>query len=1036
MLDPAMDSQDLERRVLALAEARGWLDPGSRRHAPAQAAPESAAWGPRLASLLAEGRLSADEVELLAQAVLQGNTGAGSWTELRARDEDTLTSAGGRYLDLVQIGEGATARIYRAYDTRLNRRVALKFLKSGPSLDPEALLAEARAQAQVEHPNVCRIYEVGGSGDRAFLSMQLVEGPTLADLAGELGLRAKLEIVRDVAEGVHAAHRRGLVHLDLKPGNILVARSDRGDLTPLVTDFGMMRSEAEALAATCPLGTPPYSSPEQVGGKAAAVDRRSDIYSLGVLLYGLLAGALPFEAVRFADLLEAIRRDDPVPLRRRWPACPPDLEAIAARAMAKEPLARYDSAQALADDVQRYLDGLPVQARPASAARRLRLWLGRHRALAWSVAAGAGAVLATGALLGHQAWFNRRQGDWAQRFEQEVDELEGFLGRVYSQPAHPLDRELAQARARVAALEQEMASGGRAARGPGHYALGRAHALLGDAPAEDHFKAAWEEGFRTAPLRWERARSLIQRYRALQDQVPRDAAGRDALMTYFQRAYLEPAKTILAEAGTARRTRGYILVQAALLEAEGNYPELLELLRREREARPWDFQAWIDEADAVKDQAWGVAYRDGLVAAFALRAGERLPTASLGARSEILQRLEASEGLLREALRLAPSCPDAYRSMAGRWHLQAACRLADPPGDTARAGDWLAQGLRVSPADRKLLDTKANWLRLDVLMEDLARGRDPGATLAESRALRSRLDGEASMKGDEAFDRTFLATLGLETPPADWEAALAAEDRQALGLPPEEDPRWTWGLGRLPFPQAPPGRGQEAEAWIRRVLAWVEAGRLKLSAAQLRRFQAEAWLDLAEAGAGRAGPDRQALAEASRHLAGTAGGLPGLRLEVRLARMESMTGAGTPQGLEAAAARLGQALSAAPPSREGFLACLEASDAALTLAELFGRTSLIHGPVQGWLVQAEGHLPGSGAVALRRARLRVLEGRPSEALREVGEALRRRRAPGAWLLPWAAEGPQVERLALIEADLRRTLGVRPGTPPRPREPSP
>jgi formylglycine-generating enzyme required for sulfatase activity/predicted Ser/Thr protein kinase len=292
------------------------------------------------------------------------------------------------------LGRGGMSVVYRAYDEVLGRAVALKFLDEGDPVSTHRFLREARAQAKVEHPHICRIYEVGEIDGRPFIAMQLIAGGALGATGADMSLEQKVRVLREVAEAVHVAHEAGLVHRDLKPDNILVERDDSGGWHPYVMDFGVARETSVSdLTLTGQLvGTPLYMAPEQALGRKAEVDRRTDVYALGATFYELLAQAPPFSGETVADVLLQVVEREPTPLRRRNPRVPLDLETIAMRCLRKDPAERYPTAQALAEDLGRYLDGKPLRAQRIGPLRRVAALARRNRAITATVAC---AILAT-----------------------------------------------------------------------------------------------------------------------------------------------------------------------------------------------------------------------------------------------------------------------------------------------------------------------------------------------------------------------------------------------------------------------------------------------------------------------------------------------------------------------------------------------------------------------------------------------------------------------------------------------------------------
>jgi tetratricopeptide (TPR) repeat protein len=293
------------------------------------------------------------------------------------------------------LGEGGMGRVVLAFDRQLGRSVALKFLTHEDPAVLRLFLGEARAQARVQHDHVLEIYDSGELGGKPFIAMRYVAGGTLAEASAHLSLEPKVRLLAQVAEGLHAAHREGLLHRDVKPANVLVDRTPDGELKALVTDFGLATEigDAESTVADTIAGSPHYIAPERLSGSPAAVDRRSDVYSLGITMYRLFTGEEPFTGQYTIDILrQALHEDLPLP-RQRLPTLPAELEAIILRCTARDPDQRYASARAVAADLRRYLDGEVVEAYAAGLAYRLTRFVLRNKLFAGMAAAAALSLL-------------------------------------------------------------------------------------------------------------------------------------------------------------------------------------------------------------------------------------------------------------------------------------------------------------------------------------------------------------------------------------------------------------------------------------------------------------------------------------------------------------------------------------------------------------------------------------------------------------------------------------------------------------------
>ena len=317
-------------------------------------------------------------------------------TPLPVISKDKLIA--GKYRIVEEIGQGGMGVVYKAEDLKLKRSVALKFLPPHLMTSPELkerFLIEAQAAAALSHPNICVIYEIGESGEHPYIAMEYVEGETLKDRIrkGPLAPHEALTLAGQVAAGLAEAHHKGLIHRDIQSANIMVTAKGQAK----VMDFGLAKLQggSSLTKSQTTLGTVAYMSPEQARG--GDMDHRTDIWSLGVVLYEVVAGKMPFRGDHDQAVIYSILHDEPEPLKKIRPDTPPELEQVVGQALAKKPADRYQSMDEFREDVEAVGEGLkPLKAKPRRAARRI---LGIRTAYVYSVL-GVAAVLAVGLNVG------------------------------------------------------------------------------------------------------------------------------------------------------------------------------------------------------------------------------------------------------------------------------------------------------------------------------------------------------------------------------------------------------------------------------------------------------------------------------------------------------------------------------------------------------------------------------------------------------------------------------------------------------------
>lgn len=347
--------------------------------------------GSRFAAMEAHVQLcpSCQEVlERLAADVL-GSEGRGP---ARLADPEPPPTIAGFVIER-ELGRGGMGVVYRAWQPQLARHVAIKVVGASVGIgaeDRRRWLREARAMGRVRHRNVVQIHEAGEQDGCLYLVLDLIAGGSLSErVTGPLPARVAVELIATVARAVDQIHRAGMLHLDIKPSNILLDGPPDGpwdQVAPMLADFGIARAgDDPGATATGPIGvggTPSFMAPEQIVGDRARIGPRSDVFALGATLYNLLTGRPPFQAASVIETLDLVRTREPAPPRTLVPGLPRDLETIALTCLRKDPQRRYASAAAMADDLRRWLDGFPIWARPASMMEHARRWCRRRPALA------------------------------------------------------------------------------------------------------------------------------------------------------------------------------------------------------------------------------------------------------------------------------------------------------------------------------------------------------------------------------------------------------------------------------------------------------------------------------------------------------------------------------------------------------------------------------------------------------------------------------------------------------------------------------
>jgi len=795
LLDRALDLPEEERE--AFVEAACSDDPALRR---------------KLLDLLAAaGRETALDrpIASLAPELVEGAT-----ARLSGAGELSPGALLGAYRILSLLGAGGMGQVYLAEraDGQFERRVALKVLGGSRmgGAGRDRFLRERQILADLRHAHIAQLLDAGIAPDgRPYFVLEHVDGEPVTEYCrrGRLDREARVALVLQACEALAYAHARGVVHRDLKPANLLVAAGADGRPHLFVLDFGIARAgdAAELTRTGDVIGTPGYMAPEQARGEVETVDRRADVFALGVLLYELLCDRRPFDGATPGEVLGAVLASDPASPRTLVPGFPRDLETILLACLEKRPERRYDSARALAADLASYLAGEPIAARRPGLGQRLAR-TARRRPLAFASLLALAASMAAGGAVGvREQRIARERAELARRFAAEAERVTALQRFEQLAPLHDATPARARLAARLSALERELDSVDPAARPAGWLALGRGRLALGELTAAlGALERAWEGGLRTPEAALAFASAETEHYRRERAEAERiaDPALRATRLDALARRSRDRAHELARLAREGATGAEGALVRARLAFLEGELERAAELARSARAEAPWLYEASLLAGDVELTRV-GELRRAGELARIGEpleRALEAYDAAAAVGRSDPEAHLRicaAAATALDLALHAISTEPDRFEA-AGATGCRAAVR-ADPGSVEPHVQESALETVYARELSRRDRDPFPAVAAAAAAAER-ALALDPGSAtalrrLGDSYSFRAEFERE---RGIDSAASITAATVALaraaELEPGDagiwnslglahWEALLHALERERDFVP-------------------------------------------------------------------------------------------------------------------------------------------------------------------------------------------------------------------------------------------------------------